>query len=103
MAVDVQRVNHPEMSRPYFEREMRLGARVIFQWNEVARFGHICSECHQKALADGTIIQGAIFTDSSRAAAFDLDFIRPFDPNEDENWTTFRSWADAEDWLHRGG
>ena len=49
--------------------------------------------------AEGDIIEGFIFVDEHHAAAFDLDFIRPYDPNEEENLTRFDSWAEAEEWV----
>lgn len=91
-----------EVSRPYFEREIRMGRRVVFQWNPLRRFGKDnCPECSEMGNDEGDIIEGFIFTDERRAEVFDLDYIRPYDPNDEENLTRFRSWADAEDWVRQ--
>lgn len=91
---------HVEMSRPYFKREMRVGRRVIFLWNEVERFGEVCEDCHSKATPEGEIIEGVIFTDEHCAAAFDLDWVQ-FDSPAEKSITTFQSWDEAQAWVVR--
>lgn len=87
------------MSREYFERQMRVGRRVIFQWDHIARFGEICADCYPPD-GSGKVVEGFTFVDEQRAEAFDLDFLESKVHDDcSEPLTRFDSWDDAEAWV----
>lgn len=99
-----------ELSRPYFEREARLGRRVIFQWTPVKRWPLVhlgggpgqqhprgphadCPTC-----SDIPRIEGIVFESEQAAQMFDTDRLGPecADCRDDH---LFPSWEAAAAWL----
>jgi len=77
--------SHPELSRPYFEREARYRKRVIFSW-------HPCTRWPDKDVITGEQIEGVTFLTVGAAQTFDLEAV-------DEWHGLFDAWAEAEAWL----
>ena len=91
---------HGELSRPWFDRELRLGRRVIWQWRPEVRFGAACSP----GLRGRTPVNGVKFPDEAAAARFDLNRVIVFrGDGSPAGIRQFVGWQDAEAWVREGG
>lgn len=90
---------HPEVSRPYFEREQRKGARVIFSWHVLKRWPDYGETAYPEW------IEGVEFQSVDAAKHFDIEegLASSDDLDYDGPWVLFETWEEAEQWIHHGG